>query len=643
MKIGEILTGIDLGFIALPMFQRGYVWNREQVRQLFTSLYRSYPVGGLLFWATKSDSVTVKGEIAPAVSPVRLLLDGQQRVTSLYGVMRGQTPSFFEGNADAFTGLRFHMDEESFEFYQPVKMQNDPLWVDVSAVMMANEDDVGQFAAPAASEMAILMRYMTRLGRLRGIRDREMYDDEISGEDKTIEVVVDIFNRVNSGGTKLSTGDLALARICANWPEARDEMNAQLRRWADAGFERFDLDWLLRSVTTVLTGEARFVHLEGRSTGEVQDALKRAVSALDRALNLISDRLGLDHGRVLFSRNAFPVMANFIDRHGGSLTNSEENLLLYWYIAGGLRGRFSGSTETAMDQDLAAIAAPDGSLERLVDQLDLWAGSTEILPSHFDAATSNSRFYPVLYLLTRMDEARDFCSGLELKRHLFGKQSHLEVHHIFPKSQLYKHGYDKRQVNALANFCFLTAQSNKKIGNKLPATYFPACEGDHPGVLSSQWIPASGETWTLDRYPEFLARRRVLLADAANAVLDSLRSGTATSRGLDSAGHIEWADDDDEERELRDLMKWATEHALNGGELGCEIVTSGETDFPLVLDLAWVGGVQAELSEPVAVLLNEPPSVLEAANAAGFRCFTSVDAFKRYVEIEIFFEGEDAA
>ncbi len=643
MRIGDILSGIDQQSVALPAFQRGYVWNREQVRQLFSSLYQGYPVGSLLFWHTHAGSAAVKGDPAPGVIPVKMLLDGQQRITSLYGVMRGKPPPCFEGNASAFTGLRFHLEDESFEFYQPVKMSSDALWVDVTQVMLTGEGEFAKLVQPAESDVSTLLRYITRLGRLRAIRDRELPDDEITGEDKTVDVVVDIFNRVNSGGTKLSTGDLALARICAQWPEARDEMNGHLRRWADAGFDKFDLDWLLRAVNTVLTGEARFVHLDGRSTDEVQDALKRAVSALDRALNLISDRLGLDHGRVLFSRNAFPVMANFIDRVGGSLTNSEENLLLYWYIAGGLRGRFSGSTETAMDQDLAAIAAPDGSLERLVDQLDLWAGSTEILPSHFDAATSNSRFYPVLYLLTRMGEARDFCSGLELKRHLFGKQSHLEVHHIFPKSQLYKHGYDKRQVNALANFCFLTAQCNKKIGNKLPSAYFPACEGDHPGVLSSQWIPASEEPWTLDRYPEFLAQRRVLLADAANSVLDSLRSGTATARRLDAAGDIEWTDDDDEERELRDLVTWAIEHALNGGELGCEIVATGETDSPLVLDLAWVDGVQAELSEPVAVLLNEPSSVLEAANAAGFRCFTSVEAFKHYVETEIFLEGENAA
>ncbi len=99
MKVSEILNQVDHGFIALPVFQRGYVWNRDQVRQLFTSMYRSYPVGSLLLWGTQSDSVEVRGEVIPAVSPVQMLLDGQQRVTSLYGVIRGAPPPFFDGNS----------------------------------------------------------------------------------------------------------------------------------------------------------------------------------------------------------------------------------------------------------------------------------------------------------------------------------------------------------------------------------------------------------------------------------------------------------------------------------------------------------------------------------------------------------------
>lgn len=104
MKISTILHHIDSGHMALPEFQRGYVWNRDQVRALFDSLNRRHPVGGLLVWVTDSDTAVHRGdgEIAPGV--VKLLLDGQQRITTLYGVARGQAPKFLTGTRTPLTG-----------------------------------------------------------------------------------------------------------------------------------------------------------------------------------------------------------------------------------------------------------------------------------------------------------------------------------------------------------------------------------------------------------------------------------------------------------------------------------------------------------------------------------------------------------
>ncbi len=121
MKINTILDHIDNGHMALPEFQRGYVWNRDQVRGLFDSLYKRHPVGGLLVWATESKSAAARGNGHLAVGVVKLLLDGQQRMTSLYGVVRGKAPTFFDGNDSAFNGLRFNLEEEIFEFSNRLK------------------------------------------------------------------------------------------------------------------------------------------------------------------------------------------------------------------------------------------------------------------------------------------------------------------------------------------------------------------------------------------------------------------------------------------------------------------------------------------------------------------------------------------
>ena len=83
MKIQEILNQIDLGSYALPEFQRGYVWNREQVKRLIMSLYKGYPIGGLLIWVTKTDPTITRGDGQLTPGVVNLILDGQQRITSL--------------------------------------------------------------------------------------------------------------------------------------------------------------------------------------------------------------------------------------------------------------------------------------------------------------------------------------------------------------------------------------------------------------------------------------------------------------------------------------------------------------------------------------------------------------------------------
>src|SRR5690606_23997146 len=187
--------------MALPEFQRGYVWNREQVKGLFDSLYRRHPIGGLLVWVTESKTAVHRGEGPLAPGVVKLLLDGQQRITSLYGVVRGRPPSFFEGNPHAFTGLQFNLETETFEFYQPVKMKDDPLWINVTELMQKGNDGIGEFIQRlnARPEFAPkLPIYFGRLSRLLGILDVDLHVEEVAGEDKTIDVVVDIFNRVNS-------------------------------------------------------------------------------------------------------------------------------------------------------------------------------------------------------------------------------------------------------------------------------------------------------------------------------------------------------------------------------------------------------------------------------------------------------------
>lgn len=644
MKISTVLDHIDTGDIALPEFQRGYVWNRDQVRGLFDSLYRRHPVGGLLVWVTEAKTADRRGGGPVGSGSVKLLLDGQQRMTSLYGTVRGKAPRFFDGNPETFSGLRFHLEDEIFSFYQPVKMRDDPLWIDVTALMVSGQAGHETLITSLAEHPNIgtkAVKYSARIARLLGILDIDLHVEEVTGAEKSLDVVVDIFNRVNSGGTKLSKGDLALAKICAEWPEARSEMKAKLKGWADAGYH-FNLDWLLRSVNTVLTGEARFSHLHGKDAFDIRDGLTRACKQIDASLNLIAGRLGLDHDRVLFGRFGVPVMVRYLDRLAGPMDAGERDKLLFWFVQAGMWGRFSGSTETYIDQDLAALEGPGGGLDALIEQLRLWHGGLRVEPGHFDGWSLGARFYPVLYMLTRMGEAKDWGTGLPLKADMLGRMHRLEVHHIFPKSRLYDAGYGRAEVNAVANFCFLTKDTNLAINNRLPEIYFEEVEGAHPGALASQWIPTDSALWRIERYRDFLEARKALLAAETNRRFADLLHGDpkwlaapASATAEPAPAPLGGITSEAEESELEALNDWLEARDLPRGILAFDHADEATGVQKAVFDLAWPEGLQPGLTGPVAVLLNETVEVLAIASAAGFRCFTSPAEFRGYVESEI--------
>jgi hypothetical protein len=645
MQISAILNDIDLGKMALPEFQRGYVWNREQVRGLMESLYRRYPVGGLLIWTTRVDHAKTRGTASPSTAmSVDLLLDGQQRMTSLYGIMLGKPPRFFEGNASAFTGLYFNMAEETFEFYAPLKMQGNPTWVDVSRLMRTS--DVTEILEPIQEKLnefgLPLLTCLSRLNRIQGIKTIDLHLEHVSGEDMTIDVVVQIFNRVNSGGTTLSKGDLALAKLCAAWPEARREMNARLTMWRNAGYS-FKLEWFLRCITAVTTSEALFSALAKIDTPTFQEGVIRTENYVNQLLNTIAGRLGLDHGDVLGSPYSLPLLCRYLEQHGGKIpTAKERDKLLYWYIHSYLWGRYAGSTESVLSQDLRLIDEPNEALDRLIAQLRQNRGDLRIQAADFRTWSRGSRFYPLLYMLTRVDAARDLDSGLELRKELLGNLMRLELHHIFPKSKLYKHGYERPEVNALGNFMFLTQQTNLAVTNRDPEEYFTYYESRNPGVLASQWVPTDPLLWKYENYRDFLDERRRLLAEVSNNFLDSLIAGTVPeplalpeAMGPVLSTAVPVPDPADEETVLLECNEWVIEQGLPEGEFYVELLHPDSTEPIAMIDLAWPEGLQPRLSQPVALLLDEESETEEAVNKAGYLFFTNVAEFQEYVNISI--------
>ena len=637
MTIEMILSQIELGNYALPEFQRGYVWNRDQVRKLMNSLYRGYPIGGLLTWVTPVDKSIMRNGSDAVYGNVDLILDGQQRITTLYGIIKGKAPDFFEGNASAFTGLYFNLEDESFEFYLPMKMKDDRNWVNVTELMKVGAGNFVKTFSDSETRMFYLDN-IDKLAKLDDIKKTDLHVQRVVGADKTIDVVVEIFNNVNSGGTKLSKGDLALAKICAEWSDARSTMRNIITKYEKAGFH-FKLEWLLRCVTVYTTDKAYFSELSNVSIAEFQKGLKETDRLISMILNQIASRLGLDHDQVLGSRYSIPLMVGYVHNRGSKNMDSKEwDKLLYWYVHTFLWGRYSGSTESALTQDLNILAQGKG-IDGLISQLAQNRGTLELTPADFWGWSSGARFYPLLYMMTRVNHAKDWGTGLELSSSLLGQMSSLDVHHIFPKKILYEAGYSRAQVNALANYTFLTKETNIAISASPPKDYFPEYIAKTPGAMETHWIPMDPDLREVNKYLVFLEKRRILLADSANQFLNALLHGSVeerivedfANRTIEKKPFVGVSEETSEEDMIMEISLWMEEKGLNPGEIYYDLSNDAGTQLATI-DIAWPDGIQSGLSEPVALLLGEPVEIHQIVNNAGYRYFTDIDTFKKYIE-----------
>jgi len=200
-------------------------------------------------------------------------------------------------------------------------------------------------------------------------------------------------------------------------------------------------------------------------------------------------------------------------------------------------------------------------------------------------------------------------------------------------------------VNALANFCFLTKDTNLNISDRIPEEYFPKIEEAYPGALESQWIPMDPDLWKVENFQDFLEVRKQLLAAELNRRMSDLLHGderwlggpSVTIRSPDlSMGGIS---SEEEEQQLEEANTWIKELGLPPGILSYDFADPETGDHKAVFDLAWPNGIQTDLSQPVATLLTETTKMISIASQANYRCFTSLEDFRQYVKIDILAEA----
>lgn len=244
MKVSDLLFSIRNWELVVPEFQREYVWQWPKARELLVSLVKDYPIGSLLFWKTdKPPKLKSAKKIPKRPGLVKVILDGQQRLTTLYLFLENNIPPYYKEN-DIINDPRqlyYNLETAAFQYYLKSLMKNDPLWVHVpSCFDPQTQIDVFKIASDVAGEgnhdaFNLAKKYQRNLDNLQNIKNKDIPVQLVPPEAKITEAI-DIFDRVNSLGTKLTDAELALTHVTGKWPEARITMKEKLIELAKYNF-----------------------------------------------------------------------------------------------------------------------------------------------------------------------------------------------------------------------------------------------------------------------------------------------------------------------------------------------------------------------------------------------------------------------
>lgn len=531
MKIGECIDGVEKFDLVLPEFQREYVWEREQAKQLFVSLFAGYPTGSLLFWKTDNPPQIKNASVSTdKVGTTSVILDGQQRLTTLYLLTRGEIPPYYR-EQDIINDPRdlyFDLENGDFQYYQHILMSKNPAWVKVVdcfpesglnpfEIANAKSDD------PAAAG-ALAERLWKNLTQLRNIREAD-YPVQVVPPSADIDDAIDVFDRVNSLGTKLSAADLALAHITGRWPGARETLKAKIDELDTKRFY-FDLRFMTRALTVVVEKRALFETIHKTPVEKLQAGWARLSKILDYLVTILPGFANVHSTEDLNTTNVLvPGIAYLALRDGTFGDDKEMRRFIHWLYAANVWARYTSQTDQRLDHDISLMAQFTSPWTALIDAIIEQRGRIEVKPSDLDGRAILHPLYRMTYIVAKAAGAVDWFNGSPLDAP-HGDSYAIHSHHIFPSSVLYANGYNSENhlhsklVNEIANRAFLTGTSNMTLSNTPPADYLPEVEAKYPGALTKQFVPTNPELWEVDRYEDFLVERRRLIAEAISAHMD---------------------------------------------------------------------------------------------------------------------------
>ena len=366
------------------------------------------------------------------------------------------------------------------------------------------------------------------LNKIRNIKNIDIPEQTVPSE-ADLDEAIDIFDRVNSQGTKLTDAELALTHVTGKWPMARRKLKEKMGDYYDQGFD-FSLTFMTRALVATVTNRALFKTIHSRPREELEAGWNNLVKILDYLLTILPQKAFIHSTDDLNTTNALIPLVTYLSVNGGSFSDEKTiRHAIHWLYAALMWTRYTAQTDQRLEADISLVVRktePWGALlEKIIEQ----RGRIEVKASDFEGRGAQHPLYKATFVLAKAHGAVDWFNGVRLEQPK-NENFYLHSHHIFPQSYLYKNGWDadnythRQAVNEISNRAFLTAPTNLKISDKPPEAYLPKIEENYPGALTAQFVPINPELWKVDRYEDFLAARREIIARKFNEFMGSLIS-----------------------------------------------------------------------------------------------------------------------
>lgn len=538
MKIRQILDKIDENQLFVPAFQREYVWKRPDAKNLVHSLIRDYPTGTMLTWETNNPP-ELKGthKYIESQGAVKIILDGQQRITTLYMLMTGNIPPYYTEKEieNDIRGLYVNVETLELEYYKKNMMENNPLWVNITDIFkgdVRDRDITDELETRNSGERLPRERedlISKNIRAIERIEDRD-FVEQIIPVKATIKEAIDIFYIVNASGVNLTDAELALAQISGYWAQARQLFKNKLQELEQRGWV-FKLDFIVYALLAVTHNVGS--KMEKLHTADNKENLMNAWKLLDERVldytcNILQSQAFVDHTDEINSVYALvPIITYIFNKPNHKLTEEEIQKIVKWFYYSQIRTRYISQLPQKLDKDLSIVVNNENPFDALLGII-AEERPLEIKDSEFVGHDIRHPLFSLMRWYFKNKGAVCLGTGLTLRRNM-GKRYELERDHIFAYSILRDSDYfdmNNRFEFALAqemtNRAILTQTENREKSDRFASVYLRQVKERFPNALKLQCIPDDETLWEVENYKQFLEVRREMLANELNYYLNNI-------------------------------------------------------------------------------------------------------------------------